>query len=80
MKNRKIIITIIIILIFITVIIGFGLKNSAQRLVSSEQSNPTPTPISQSPQAPKTFKFDRNTDLKSELEKVNPQVLDADFN
>lgn len=37
-------------------------------------STPAPTP-----DAPKTFKFDSSTDLKSELEKVNPQVSDSDF-
>lgn len=39
--------------------------------------SPTPTPLP--PQAPKTFKFDSSTDLKQELEKINPQVLDSDF-
>ena len=29
--------------------------------------------------APKTFKFDKSTDLKKELESVDPQVLDSDF-
>lgn len=28
---------------------------------------------------PKTFKFDSSTDLKQELEIINPQVLDSDF-
>ncbi len=37
-------------------------------------STPAPTPNS-----PKTFNFDSTTDLKVELEKVNPQVLDSDF-
>lgn len=40
----------------------------------------TPDPTSVPPVAPKTFKFDRNTDLNAELEKVNPTVEDADFN
>lgn len=35
-------------------------------------------PVAQ-PVAPKTFNFDSTTDLKEELEKVNPQVLDSDF-
>ncbi len=37
-------------------------------------STPAPTP-----NAPKSFNFDSSTDLKAELEKVNPQVLDSDF-
>lgn len=36
----------------------------------------TPAPTSTVPQ---TFKFDANTNLKEELEKINPQVLDSDF-
>lgn len=35
------------------------------------QLTPTPTPVE--------FKFDKNTDLKKELESINPQVLDEDF-
>lgn len=42
------------------------------KLVSS--STPVPTPST-----PKTFQFDSSTDLKMELEKVNPEVLDSDF-
>lgn len=38
-------------------------------------STPTPAP----PVAPKTFQFDASTDLEAELEKVNPEVLDSDF-
>lgn len=41
-------------------------------------SKSTPTPIA-TPNAPKSFNFDASTDLKAELEKVNPQVLDSDF-
>ena len=36
-------------------------------------SSPTPSP------KPKTFKFDSSTDLKAELETINPEVLDSDF-
>lgn len=39
------------------------------------QSVPTVAPSV----VPKTFQFDRSTDLKKELEKVNPQILDSDF-
>lgn len=39
---------------------------------------PSPTPLS-IPNAPKTFQFDSSTDLKTELEKVDPEVLDSDF-
>lgn len=46
--------------------------------ITHSQSTPTPTPVA-TPNAPKTFQFDSLTDLKKELEKVNPQVLDSDF-
>lgn len=42
------------------------------------QSSAAPTPVP-TPNAPKTFNFDSSTDLQGELEKVNPQVLDSDF-
>lgn len=41
-------------------------------------ASPPSAPLA-SPVAPKTFQFDKNTDLKLELEKINPQVLDSDF-
>jgi hypothetical protein len=44
----------------------------------STQATPAPTPLP-TPNAPKTFTFNSSTDLASELEKVNPQVLDSDF-
>ncbi len=43
------------------------------------KSTPTPTVIPAPPNAPKTFNFDSSTDLKAELEKINPQILDSDF-
>ncbi|MBI4038885.1 hypothetical protein HY384_02910 [Candidatus Daviesbacteria bacterium] len=36
----------------------------------------TPAPTSNTAQ---TIKFDKSTNLKEELEKINPQVLDSDF-
>lgn len=44
-------------------------KKSNQQVVVA----PTPGP------RPKTFKFEASTDLKKELESINPQVLDSDF-
>lgn len=65
-------------IIILTIIVGIWLiLNSDRRgtLVNPQTSMATPAP----PQAPKTFKFDRSTDLKLELEKINPEVLDSDF-
>ena len=47
----------------------------AKEVIQAIPSN-TPTPV---PSTPKTFKFDSKTDLKEQLEQVNPQVLDSDF-
>jgi hypothetical protein len=51
---------------------GFSLNGS------SKTPSPSPEVIS-SPNAPKSYQFDRSTDLKEELNKVNPQLLDSDF-
>lgn len=38
-------------------------------------ASPTPTPAP----TPKQFKFDSSTDLEKELESINPQVSESDF-
>lgn len=43
----------------------------------------SPTPVASTlvpVPSPKTFEFNNSTDLKEELQKVNPEVLDSDFN
>ncbi len=52
------------------ILVGSGL------IQSQPTSVPTPVPT---PNAPKNFQFDSSTDLKVELDKVNPQLLDSDF-
>lgn len=75
-KGRKIIaISILIIVVGMFWVVLSGNK-------SDKLANPSPVPTdtpAPTPNAPKTFKFDSSTDLKAELEKVNPQVLDSDF-
>ena len=86
-------ITVIIIIIFITIILPvvayLTIVNNAytgnfvNSLISpggtkAESKSVEGEEISL-PEAPKTFKFDRTTDLKVELEKINPKVLDSDF-
>lgn len=46
---------------------------------SQPKSASTPTPTLAPPVAPKTFKFNSKSDLEIELKKVNPEVLDSDF-
>lgn len=38
-----------------------------------------PTPSISPTVAPKTYKFDKSTDLKKELEDINPMILESDF-
>lgn len=63
---------------------NFPLEEWEGRLVSSnfvglfQKSNPPPSSGQATPKL-KTYKFDSGTDLKKELDSVNPQVLDSDF-
>lgn len=41
---------------------------------------PIPTPIPPSYQPPKEIQYNSGTDLNQELESIDPQVLDEDFN
>lgn len=73
MKKIIIFTTIIIFITVITII--FSRREASVAPVSpSAISSPTPSPT------PKTFQFDSSTDLNKELDNVNPQVLDSDFN
>lgn len=80
--------TILLLGVLIIIIVGMfwmGSKNGPNVLVGSgftqifNKSTPTPSSTPAPPNAPKTYSFDSQTDLKSELEKVNPEVLDSDF-
>lgn len=62
--------------------VGFFVTNKQDsRLVNPNLVKPTlaPTTTPAPPVAPTTFQFDGSTDLEAELEKVNPEVLDSDF-
>lgn len=77
--------TKIIIAITITVVGFMGIKLATKQdgnmatpkfsevLNSQISSTPIPTPTI------KQFKFDSATDLKKELDSINPEVLDSDF-
>lgn len=75
---------LIIISIIIVGILWWGLSGKIQGDLLSpkvqQSSKPSPSPENlSSPQAPKTFKYDSSTDLKKELESINPQILEEDF-
>lgn len=70
--------TMILIIIIIIVIAGFGvMSRDLQNDLQTPESVPDGSVIP--PQAPKTFKFDSSTDLKKELESINPEIQDDDF-
>lgn len=74
--NSKLIALITIII----VVILFVQKQGISNLVSSSFTKQTMDQLPNStPNAPKQYNFDASTDLKKELDKINPQVLDSDF-
>lgn len=73
MKNRLVrIVTILTIMLVLVLALAWGRQ---------DQSAPTPSlPPTSTPQpTPKTFKFNNSHDLKKELETVDPQVSESDF-
>lgn len=89
MNNKKILLvgTILMIVIFVLLITNFvlphrewqakSLVGSGFGLMGNKQTGVSPSPTPSAP--PRTFKFDSSIDLKKELDSVNPQVLDSDF-
>ena len=77
--------SIIMLTILATIVVYFVTSKRSGELVGSgfvQQVNHQPSVIISTPappQAPKTFNFNSQTDLKAELEKINPQILDSDF-
>lgn len=77
-KNKKIL--IIAAIIIVGILLLKLSSNKSENLVNPQISAPSETPFPDpTPIVPKTFKFDSSTDLKMELDKVNPQILDSDF-
>lgn len=69
----------ILILIVLGIIVIIFTNKDGRLIAPATQSLSTPMPTA-TPAAPIIFQFDKSTDLELELEKVNPQVLDSDFN
>lgn len=70
MNNRWIVIIIAIILVVV-----FAIRKGDDNLIGPDFSTTTSSPIPSIRQ----YQFDEKTDLKKELESINPQVLDSDF-
>lgn len=79
--NRKIAILIIILIILLLWLLGSNKEGGLvkPKFMGLQEPSPTPSATPAAPVTPKTFQFDSSTDLKAELEKVNPQILDSDF-
>ena len=85
MKKLLVILALIIIAVVIYLTIVNNLSNG--RLVApivspwsvQTKSESRDNQAINAPASPKTFKFDSNTDLNAELEKIDPKVLDSDF-
>lgn len=70
----KKIITFIIIITVITIIIFISNSSLKSSLVT-----PSSVPVSTPVPTPKLYQFDEKTDLKMELDSINPEVSDSDF-
>lgn len=80
-KNK--IVTAVLFLLFVAIIwtIVYVIANKGGSLMTpkSQTSQSIPLPSASSYNPPKEIKYDSSTDLKKELENVNPQVTDDDF-
>lgn len=71
MNKFWLVVAVLVVLIFVFL----GSKKNTNLVKPAETVAPTTIPTS----IPKQYKFDGSTDLKKELESINPQVLEADF-
>lgn len=78
----KKLILVILITVFVTIVANYVMfgKNKTSQLTNpnlkslpSQESTPTPKPT------PQVFNYTSETDLEAELDSINPQVLDSDF-
>lgn len=88
MKNNKIL-TIVLVLIaavalFVTIkyaikgkdtLVSPGTVKETDKIVDQPSLKPTAPPYN----PPKEIKYDQSSDLQKELDSINPQVLDSDF-
>ncbi len=76
----------LVIVVFLAVGIGFGFYNNKgvgiikpEMSLENKKVISTPEPTVAPPNAPKVFQYDSATDLDAELEEINPQINDSDF-
>lgn len=84
-KDKSITIVVFLFLVAVLIIMVFVFPHSkwegglVSPLSSLMPKAPEPTSTSAPSPTPKTFKFDSSTDLKKELEGINPKVEESDF-
>lgn len=88
MSRKKLVIAVIVLFLGVFIwIVSQGMRSKggslispgAGKVVGSGVSQSTPAPQVSAYNVPKDIKYDSTTDLKKELDSVNPQVLDSDF-
>ena len=72
---KKFIIFLIVILIIMVIVFILRPKQKLGAIPNSFNPAPSSSPIP----TPREFQFDASTDLKSELDNIDPQVLESDF-
>lgn len=82
-KNKILTVVVALLLLVILLTIVRYLTNGSGILVSpgvrkATDQLVTPTPVSVN-NPPKEIKYDSSTDLKKELDSIDPKVLDEDF-
>lgn len=83
---------LLFILISLILVVNYKLNNpigsgglASPNMVQTLFTKSSPTPPSPNPKVSgaslrvKTYKFDSTTDLKKQLDSINPEVLDSDF-
>lgn len=88
MRNKLVTVALLLILIGILSLLGIfvfkkpnaqGLINPAGRTIIQQITNQKITPTLIQTPTPIKFNFNESTDLESELDSINPEVLDSDF-
>lgn len=88
MNRKKLVIAVIVLFLVVFIWIasqdtrskgGSLISPGLGKVVGNMMSQSTPEPPVSAYNAPKEIKYGSATDLQKELDSVNPQVLDSDF-
>lgn len=85
MKSKTILLSVVIIILAVLTMMKFR-THQTETLTSpgffpkTTETAPISVPSPSSTPTPKNYNFDSSTDLRKELDSINPQVLDSDFN